>query len=136
MKRLIVASISGFLCGLICFGLASRGTGDFPFPVILQIVASRTLIGVAIGISCVRLGHWSIHGLVMGLLFSIPLAFSGLMAPENPPVQQNRHIHKHADHGNGIRVLCRTGYVAGFQGQERMIMRLLPNAAAKESGDR
>ncbi len=84
MKRLIVASISGFLCGLICFGLASRGTGDFPFPVILQIVASRTLIGVAIGISCVRLGHWSIHGLVMGLLFSIPLAFSGLMAPENP----------------------------------------------------
>jgi len=30
------------------------------------------------------LGHWSIHGLVMGMIFSIPLAFSGLMAPENP----------------------------------------------------
>jgi transposase len=26
----------------------------------------------------------SLHGLLMGLLFSLPLAFSGLMAPENP----------------------------------------------------
>ncbi len=28
--------------------------------------------------------HWSLHGLLMGMIFSIPLAFSGLMAPENP----------------------------------------------------
>lgn len=48
------------------------------------LAAERTLIGVAIGISCLTLGHWSVHGLIMGMLFSIPLAFSGLMAPENP----------------------------------------------------
>ena len=51
---------------------------------VLQIIASRTLIGFAIGISSLALGHWVIHGLVMGMLFSLPLAFSGLMAPETP----------------------------------------------------
>ena len=58
--------------------------GQLPGPVAFQIVTERALIGVAIGISCLSLGHWSVHGLVMGMLFSIPLAFSGLMAPENP----------------------------------------------------
>ena len=37
-----------------------------------------------IGISALSLGHWAIHGLFMGLVFSLPLAFSSLMAPENP----------------------------------------------------
>ena len=46
--------------------------------------ATTNIAGVAIGISCLSCGHWAIHGLVMGLLFSIPLAFSGLMAPDNP----------------------------------------------------
>jgi len=50
----------------------------------LQIIASRTLIGFAIGISVLRLHHWSIHGLIMGMIFSLPLAFSGLRAPESP----------------------------------------------------
>jgi membrane protein DedA with SNARE-associated domain len=55
-----------------------------PWPVIVQIITSRTLIGFAIGISSLAMGHWAIHGLAMGLLFSLPLAFSGLMAPDNP----------------------------------------------------
>jgi hypothetical protein len=83
MKRLIIASLGGVGCGFICLGLAS-GSGALAWPIILQIVISRTLIGVAIGISCISLGHWTVHGLVMGLFFSLPLAFSGLMAPENP----------------------------------------------------
>ena len=83
-KRLIIATLSGVLFGFVCFGLASSGSGELPCPAALQIIASRTLIGFAIGISCLSLGHWSIHGLVMGMIFSIPLAFSGLMAPENP----------------------------------------------------
>jgi len=48
------------------------------------MLASRALIGSAIGISGLQLGHWSIHRLVMGLFFSLPLGFSGLMAPESP----------------------------------------------------
>ena len=81
--RLIVATLSGLLFGFVCFGLASSG-GELPMPVAYQIIAERALIGFAIGISVLKLGHWALHGLVMGFLVSIPLAFSGLMAPENP----------------------------------------------------
>lgn len=82
-KRLMVATLSGLLFGFVCYGLASSG-GGLPMPVAYQIIAERTLIGFAIGISVLKLGHWTLHGLVMGFLVSIPLAFSGLMAPENP----------------------------------------------------
>jgi hypothetical protein len=84
MKRVIVATLSGVLFGLVCFAFASSGPDPLPLPVALQIIASRSLIGFAIGISSLALGHWTVHGLVMGLLFSLPLAFSGLMAPESP----------------------------------------------------
>jgi hypothetical protein len=83
MKRLIIATLGGIVCGFICLGLASSG-GSLAWPIILQIVSSRTLIGVAIGLSCLTLGHWTVHGLVLGLIFSMPLAFSGLLAPGNP----------------------------------------------------
>ena len=83
-KRIIIATLSGVLFGFICFGLASSGSGKLPCPVTLQIIASRTLIGFAIGISCLSMGHWSLHGLIIGMIFSFPLAFSGLMAPDNP----------------------------------------------------
>ena len=83
-KRVTVATLSGVLFGFVCFGLASGGSGNLPLPIALQIMTSRTLIGFAIGISCLSLGHWSIHGLIMGMILSLPLAFSGLMAPKNP----------------------------------------------------
>ena len=83
-KRVVIATLSGVLFGFVCLGLASSSAGGLPWPVALQIVASRTLIGLAIGISGVGLGHWSVHGLVMGALFSFPLAFSGLMALDSP----------------------------------------------------
>lgn len=82
-KRFFVALISGFICGLICFGLASSSPGDLPTAAAWQIIFSRTLIGFAIGISILRI-HWSIHGILIGAFFSLPLAFSGLMAPDNP----------------------------------------------------
>ena len=83
-KRIIIATLSGVLFGFVCLGIASSSSGSIAWPVAVQIVASRTLIGFAIGISNISLRHWAIHGLVMGLIFSIPLAFSGLMAPESP----------------------------------------------------
>jgi hypothetical protein len=88
MKRIVVATLAGVLFGFVCLGLASSSPGTLPWPAGVQIVASRTLIGFAIGISTLSLGHWAIHGLVMGMLFSLPLAFSGLMAPENPEVSK------------------------------------------------
>ena len=83
-KRIIIASLSGVLFGFVCFAFASSGPQPLPWPIALQIILSRTLIGVAIGISSLTFMHWSLHGIIMGLLFSLPLAFSGLMAPENP----------------------------------------------------
>jgi len=83
-KRIIIATLSGVLFGFVCFGLASSGPGELAWPVIIQIITSRTLIGFAIGISCLSLKHWSLHGSIMGMIFSIPLAFSGFMAPDNP----------------------------------------------------
>ena len=84
MKRVVVATLSGVLFGFVCFGLASSSGQALPWPVAVQIITSRTLIGFAIGISALRLGHWAVHGLVMGCVFSLPLAFSGLMAGESP----------------------------------------------------
>ena len=82
-KRLTISTLCGLAFGFVCLGLASR-SGNLPTPVAYQILAERTLIGFAIGISVLRLGHWSVHGLVLGLILSLPLAFSGMMAPENP----------------------------------------------------
>jgi hypothetical protein len=82
-KRIIVATLAGLFFGFVCFGLACSSPGTLAWPVTVQIIISRTLIGFAIGISCISLKHWTIHGLVLGLIFSLPLAFSGLMAPDS-----------------------------------------------------
>jgi len=83
-KRLVIATLAGVLFGFVCLGLASIAPGPLPWPVAVQIVTSRTLIGFAIGMSAFSFGHWAVHGLIMGMIFSVPLAFSGLMAPESP----------------------------------------------------
>ena len=86
-KRIIIATLSGVLFGFVCLGFASSGEYEIPDPMKLQILASRTLIGFAIGISCLKM-HWTLHGLIMGLVFSLPMAFSGLMA-ETPGFSAN-----------------------------------------------
>ena len=82
-KRIILATIAGFLFGFVCLALASSGGSEILDPAKLQIIFSRVLIGFAIGISSLKI-HWTLHGLLLGLFFSLPLAFSGFMAPENP----------------------------------------------------
>lgn len=82
MKRIIIATILGVVFGFVCFGFASGG-GALPSAVAVQIVLSRTLIGFTIGISLLNT-HWTLHGFLIGFLYSLPLAFSGLMAPETP----------------------------------------------------
>ncbi|NQU87137.1 MAG: hypothetical protein HQ541_15385 [Mariniphaga sp.] len=83
MKRIIVATLLGMVFGVVCYYFAKSGGGEIPAALRYQIIGSRALIGFAIGISCLNLKHWSLHGLVLGLIFSIPLSFSGMMA-ENP----------------------------------------------------
>lgn len=88
-KRCIVATVMGFATGFICFALASSSPGVLPAAVAYQLVFSRALAGFTIGISVLKMGHWSIHGSVIGAVFSLPLAFSGLMAPDNPEFDKN-----------------------------------------------
>ncbi len=83
-KRMIIATIMGVVCGFICFAFASSGPASLPVAVAYQLILSRVLLGFAIGISIFKMGHWSIHGALLGLIFSLPLAVSGFMAPENP----------------------------------------------------
>ena len=83
-KRLIIATLFGVIFGIVCFGLASSGQNELPMILAINIILGRTLIGVAIGISRFTLKHWSLHGLIMGLVFSFPAAFGAMLGPENP----------------------------------------------------
>ena len=89
-KRIIITTICGFLTGVFCItadieaGLAKNIAEQLPYPAIGEILCNRTLIGFAIGISCLGLYHWSIHGIALGFIFSTPLAFSCLLTPQYP----------------------------------------------------
>ena len=80
-KRILIATLAGIVFGFVCFGFASSSPEPLAWPVAVQIIISRTLIGFAIGISSVKI-HWALHGILFGIIFSLPLSFSGLMAPE------------------------------------------------------
>jgi len=84
-KRIVIATLSGLLFGFICLGLSSMSPAAeaLTWPIAVQLILSRTLIGFAIGISCISLRHWAIHGVFMGFIFSLPFAFSGLVVPED-----------------------------------------------------
>jgi len=83
-KRLFISTLLGVVFGFVCFGFASSGQNEISTILALNIVLSRTLIGVAIGISRFTLKHWSLHGLLMGLVFSLPAGFGAMLGPETP----------------------------------------------------
>ncbi len=76
-KRITVATIMGFLCGLFCaWGASSMG---FSFWVLASTVANRTVMGFGIGISRFKM-HWAIHGLLLGAIFGLPLSLAALQS--------------------------------------------------------
>lgn len=83
-KRLIISTLLGLAMGFVCYGFASSDGNAIPLILALNIILGRMLIGVAIGISRFKIVHWSLHGLVMGLIFSLPAGFGAMLAPENP----------------------------------------------------
>jgi hypothetical protein len=83
-KRLIISTLLGLVFGFVCYGFASSGPNTISTMLALNIITGRTLIGIAIGISYFSCKHWSLHGMVMGLIFSIPGAFGAMLGPENP----------------------------------------------------
>jgi len=83
-KRLIIATILGVIFGFVCYGMASSGQGEISTILAINIILGRVLIGFGIGISRFSMKHWSLHGIIMGLIFSLPAGFGALLAPENP----------------------------------------------------
>lgn len=83
-KRLAISTLLGLVFGFVCYGFASSGEYEIPTILALNIILGRTLIGVAIGISRFTLKHWSLHGIIMGLVFSLPAGVGAMLGPENP----------------------------------------------------
>lgn len=83
-KRLIISTLLGVVFGFVCFGFASSGQNEISLILALNIILGRTLIGVAIGISRFKCKHWSLHGIIMGFVFSLPAGLGAMLAPENP----------------------------------------------------
>lgn len=83
-KRLIISTLLGLVFGFVCYGFASSGQNEISTILAINIILGRTLIGVAIGISRFSCKHWSLHGILMGFLFSLPAGFGAMLGPENP----------------------------------------------------
>ena len=73
-KRVIIATVCGFIFGLVCMCLASSNP-ETPITTSLKltILFSRTLMGFTIGISAFRLSWW-LHGIIIGFVSSLPMA--------------------------------------------------------------
>lgn len=82
-KRVIIATICGIIFGFVCLGLASSNPhpeGVLTLTVKLNIILSRTFLGFMIGISALRLNWW-LHGIVLGIISSIPMAVAVMDKP-------------------------------------------------------
>lgn len=79
LNRVEVTTLLGFILGAAMW--AGKGLGMSLSPNAqfggLTIVAARTVLGFAIGISAWRT-RWWIHGTVLGFVFSLPTAFGAL----------------------------------------------------------
>ena len=72
MKRLIIATLMGGVCGLFCYWAAILMFGlQIPDLNAVYIILSRILIGFVIGISALDM-HWTKHGLLIGLIIGLP----------------------------------------------------------------
>lgn len=75
-KRVLIATICGFIFGLVCMFLASSNpntTEPMTSTAKWLIIIGRTMMGFTIGISALRLNWW-LHGIVIGAVTSIPMA--------------------------------------------------------------
>jgi len=75
-KRIIIATICGIIFGFVCLGFAlsnPESSESLTCSVKWSIVIGRSMLGFMIGISALRMPWW-IHGPVLGLIASIPMA--------------------------------------------------------------
>ncbi|MDZ7270141.1 MAG: hypothetical protein ONB17_00860 [candidate division KSB1 bacterium] len=79
-KRLVLCTVLGGVFGVVCWGMLSTKYPLLSTGLGLGVILSRTAMGWALGGSGLRIPWW-LHALVMGLIFSLPLAVPFLDAP-------------------------------------------------------
>jgi hypothetical protein len=80
-KRLILCTLLGLVFGVVCWGLISAKNPLVSTSAALAVILGRTVMGFGLGISRLRL-RWWLHALVLGAIFSLPLAAFFLEAPQ------------------------------------------------------
>ena len=75
-KRLIICVILGFITGILCYQGGKYAGVQFTTGMMWSTIFNRTVIGFIIGISAWRM-NWAIHGILIGLIGSLPMAFGG-----------------------------------------------------------
>ena len=79
--RIIAATILGVVAGVICWqGGKSSGKVVFDTAMILGTIANRTLLGFIIGISGLKRLNYLLHGVIIGLVATIPMSVYPLAA--------------------------------------------------------
>jgi hypothetical protein len=82
-KRVVLATVFGSITGLVCYLGGRLGLGDqIGTMMFVYIMVNRTLIGLVIGISVLKL-HWAAHGAIIGLLVGVPFTFGCLLEEGN-----------------------------------------------------
>ena len=72
-KRVLIATIMGFICGIVCMLMASSDPSQpIDLSLKLSIIFSRGIMGFMIGISALKMKWW-LHGIILGLIGSIPM---------------------------------------------------------------
>jgi hypothetical protein len=73
--RIIAATVLGAVAGVVCWQLGkTSGKITLDTPMILGIIANRTLLGFIIGISGLRRLNYLVHGVIIGLVATIPMS--------------------------------------------------------------
>lgn len=80
LKRTFITTLLGVLFGFVCWALARTGN-ELACPIVVSIILSRTVMGFAIGISGWKIAWW-LHGILMGAIFSLPMAFGAMASCE------------------------------------------------------
>ena len=82
-RRLFIATIFGYVAGIICYLGGKYGLKDDISPaMLLYILVNRAWIGFAIGMSPFRM-HWAPHGLLVGLVAGLPFTVGCLLEESN-----------------------------------------------------
>jgi hypothetical protein len=83
--RLIVSTLLGFVFGIICwlgtkYGAISKVSVDLAMA--LGIIFNRALIGFSIGISGLKKLNYLLHGVIIGLVVTLPLSIYPLLGKQ------------------------------------------------------